>query len=173
MLIFVKIYLLPLGILGFFQPVFHSYPVQVTRVVDGDSVEVKVGTRIVRCRLKFIDAPELSQKSKKGEIAVGELSRLELKKILSNKRVSARFFTKDIYGRWITEFMIPGHSVNRLMLENGFAQLYGNSSYRSYSEKKAVKKLFNESKINKRGLWKTPYIQPSLYRRKLRRISHQ
>ena len=58
----------------------EDYMGLVTRVIDGDSIEVKQKNTINKIRLSYIDAPEIRQ-------SYGEKSKAYLKKILLNKKV--------------------------------------------------------------------------------------
>lgn len=77
---------------------------KVTKVIDGDTLQVKGGTRI---RLAGIDAPE---KPRKGGIAATK----KLAELVKGKTVS---YTEDAisYGRTVGEVKLGSKSVNKEM----------------------------------------------------------
>ena len=73
---------------------------QVTRVIDGDTLELTVAPdRLVRIRLAQIDAPETAQPY--GEQATAALSRLAL-----GERVRVEVVDIDRYGRTVGEIYL-------------------------------------------------------------------
>ncbi len=134
----------------------------VTRVVDGDSIEVNQDNVINKIRLSYIDAPEIRQ-------SYGEKSKAYLKKILLNKKVivSPKKY-KDRYGRFLAEIYIHNDNeaiyINAKMIKSGNAWVY--KSYRSNSY---LINLENHAKINNKGLWSNnDPMEPWLYRKKYR-----
>ena len=103
-------------------PVTPTTSVRVTRVIDGDTVEVEDGRRI---RLLGIDAPEIGYNgdpSEKGAAASQEWLRQRIK----GASVQLRYGPErlDRYGRtlaWI--FMPGGELINKELLEAGQARL--------------------------------------------------
>ena len=70
--------------------------VSVTRVIDGDTVEVATGGREIKVRLWGIDAPEMGQ-------PYGPASREALEDMVSgaNHRVTLHPVVEDVYGRTV------------------------------------------------------------------------
>ena len=90
---------------------------QVLRVVDGDSITVKVDQTNYRIRLAEIDAPEIGQ-------AWGEESKSALQEKLENERVGLEIIDVDQYGRLVALVFLNGRKINREMLEEGHAWVY-------------------------------------------------
>lgn len=76
-----------------------SYSGTVTRVRDGDSVQITTeqGTRL-EARLNGIDAPERAQKDRRGQ-PYAEQSRDTLNRLALNRRVTFESTKSDQYGR--------------------------------------------------------------------------
>lgn len=99
------------------------YEALVTRVVDGDTVDLTVdaGFRVdvrVRTRLKGINAPELS--TPEGKAA---------RKALADKLPPLTFVMVetfrdpgDKYGRWLATIRCDNEDINRWLVESGHAK---------------------------------------------------
>ena len=90
---------------------------QVLRVIDGDSITVKVDQTNYRIRLAEIDAPEMDQ-------AWGEESKLALKEKLDNEKVGLEVIDVDRYGRLVARIFLNGRHINREMVSEGHAWVY-------------------------------------------------
>jgi micrococcal nuclease len=131
--------LLVLGVLGYVaaagvSPLGSTAPAAVqratwfklrgkaTRVVDGDTIRVRVATREEKVRLIGIDTPEV------GECFATEASaamrRLVLNRevVLTGDRTQTR---RDVYGRLLAYVNLPGGGdVGRQLLQQGYAVVY-------------------------------------------------
>lgn len=123
------------------------------KVVDGDSLE----KGNVRIRLLDIDAPELFQDcydENDKKYACGEMAMSVLQKFvdeLSDCEASG----EDRYKRLLMEcFTNAGDSINREMVEQGWAVAYGE---RYQMEEQTAR-------LNKRGIWRGRFMRPELYR---------
>ncbi|VFM96173.1 MAG: micrococcal nuclease [Candidatus Kentron sp. G] len=101
---------------------YHRYRCSVSRVVDGDTVDlvVDLGFRIridVRVRLAGIDAPErYTEDGKKATARV---------KALAPAIVSVSTSKTGKYGRWLaTLYDEDGRDINALLVEEGHARLW-------------------------------------------------
>lgn len=133
---------------------------QVTRVVDGDTLELTVGPdRSIRIRLAQIDAPEKAQPY--GEEATAALSALTL-----GKQVRVEVTDVDRYGRSVGEIYLIGDDgghVNFEMVRQGHAW-----AYTRYAKSVVVIELEDEARGDERGLWKLPSAErdpPWLWRK--------
>ena len=90
---------------------------QVLRVVDGDSITVKVDQTKYRIRLAEIDAPELDQ-------AWGAESKAALRKKLQNEEVALEVIDVDRYSRLVARVFLNGRHINREMISEGHAWVY-------------------------------------------------
>jgi len=110
----------------------YEYGCKVTRVVDGDTVDVvlDLGFSILhkcRVRLYAIDTPE-SRTRDKDEKARGKLAGKYLKDAIDNgKKVVLRSKLKDSkgkYGRVLGEIIVDDININVAMIENHLAVAY-------------------------------------------------
>jgi micrococcal nuclease len=95
---------------------------KVTRVVDGDTVRVRVGKRVEKVRLIGIDAAEVGA-CYSGE-ATAEVRRIALNKqvVLHGDRTQAR---RDRYGRLLAYVNVStGTDVGLHLIRHGFARVY-------------------------------------------------
>ena len=128
--------------------------VQLTRVIDGDTVEVEMGVGWFkaparkRIRLWGIDAPESSQKN-------GKESTKHLQKLIGSRRkIYLEAMALDQYGRTVGVIYpgksAPGHAYNCRMLADGWAH--------SYMLSKPYKDIYAraeaQAKAKHKGMWK-------------------
>ena len=103
----------------------YHYKALVTRVVDGDTVDVNIdlGFNLVhmkqRIRLFGVDAPEL-----KGADKLDGLSAKSwLQAQIENKEIDliSLEHKKGKYGRWLGIICMDGRNINQELIEKGFA----------------------------------------------------
>tara|TARA_B100001769_G_scaffold82558_1_gene62748 strand:- start:321 stop:773 length:453 start_codon:yes stop_codon:yes gene_type:complete len=131
----------------------------VTRVIDGDSVIVKGNDTFNKIRLRYIDAPELSQ-------SYGMQSKKFLQNQLLDKLVLVYTEYNDRFGRQLADIYIHNDKesiyINAKMIKSGNAWVY--KKYRSNSY---LINLENHAKINNIGIWSMPEpLEPWVYRNK-------
>lgn len=115
---------------------------KVTRVLDGDTIEVLQDKKPVRIRLANIDAPEKTQ-------AFGRWSMNQLKGLVAAQPVTVTYTQTDRYGRIIGNvFITNGTEASRFMVQSGAAWVY-----ERYNTDKALPDLQREAQKQKRGLW--------------------
>ena len=140
----------------------------VSRVIDGDTIEILKDEEFVKVRLHGIDAPERSQKyGKEATDKVKELLR-------PVNMITVNILDKDRYGRYIAtvhtndEDMVRVNSygdirgdVGLILVDQGLAW-----HYKKYSDSEELEAAQNYARTNKIGLWSeedpTP---PWVYRR--------
>lgn len=95
----------------------HSY--QVTRVIDGDTVEASDGNIHFRVRLAAIDAPERSQ-------PFGKTATLQLQKLIGTHSIQIQPIGKgrDPYNRVVGNVYVEGHEIGLFMVQQGLATYY-------------------------------------------------
>lgn len=93
---------------------YSGKPVTVEKVVDGDTIELKDGTRI---RLAGINTPE------KNEPCYWQ-ARLALETLVGGREIKVRMLGTDKYGRALGEVFVGSENINRKMLELGLANRY-------------------------------------------------
>src|SRR5262245_60707498 len=87
---------------------------RVTKVVDGDTLDVQLSSGTIRIRLHGIDAPEKAQPH--GNVATAALSGLVL-----NKQVQIEPFEQDRYERLIGIIYLDDLNVNAELVGRGHA----------------------------------------------------
>lgn len=113
----------------------------VSRVIDGDTIEVLKNNTPVRVRLANIDAPEKKQ-------AYGRWSTNQLKTLVAGNHVKVTYQNTDLYGRVLGMVETKFINVNRTMVIYGAAWVYD-----KYNTDKSLPDLQKEAQEQKRGLW--------------------
>ncbi len=131
----------------------------VVKVLDGDSIRVRRGNRIVEIRLYGIDAPEYGQR-------YGDRARYFLRSLLLRKTVSVEPVDVDRYRRVVALVKIHGRLANREMVREGLAWMYPR-----YCKRKKLcselKKLQERARKQRRGLWKDDHpLSPWEFKRR-------
>lgn len=117
----------------------------ISRIIDGDTVEVFRGSEKVKIRLYGIDAPERAQDY--GNSATRALQ--EALKPYDEIDVVIR--DKDRYGRVVGEIFAGGSNINLIMLLEGHCW-----HYERYSKDKHYKRAQLLAKKENLGLWRYP-----------------
>ncbi|TXE88996.1 nuclease [Campylobacter volucris] len=128
---------------------------KVIRVVDGDTIEVKMNDKEAIVRLFGIDAPEKNQ-------AYGQMSKKFLSAIVLNKDIVLNVKDEDKYGRILAIVYLNDKDINQVMVANGYAW-----AYEHYSDLYVKDQQLAQSA--KKGLWeeKDP-IEPYKWRKQIR-----
>ena len=131
-----------------------TFEAEVVKVYDGDTLNVDVrGTR-TKIRLGAIDAPELKQEG-------GEEAKERLSSLILGKTVTVEPVDTDRYGRLIAFLSFNGHSVNELLVKDGWAWWY---RVYAYNHNYYDDMLF--AMKQKIGIWREPgALPPALFRK--------
>jgi len=134
----------------------YTYKVYVTRVVDGDTVDVDIdlGFGMIykkqRVRMMGIDTPE-SRTRDLEEKFYGKQSKKFLESLLKDKKVRLVSHDKGKFGRILGELYIYGNfdrSVNKMMIDNFHAvPYYGDSKDLTEEHHLSNRKALNEQGI--------------------------
>lgn len=108
---------------------------EVVKVVDGDTIEVKVDDKIESVRLVGIDAPEITEKTKEKGIE----SKNYLKNLIGTEKVRLEADEtqddRDIYNRLLRYvFLKNGEMINKIMIETKMAKEYTFKTKYKYQE---------------------------------------
>ena len=133
----------------------YRYKVYVTRVVDGDTVDVDIdlGFGMIykkqRVRMMGIDTPE-SRTRDLEEKFYGKLSKAHLKKILDGQEVQLVSHDKGKFGRILGELYIgsSNFSVNQQMIKEHHAVPYFGQS----KDETEQGHLWNRAALNEQGI---------------------
>ena len=131
----------------------HQGPFLVTKVIDGDTIEINTTAKI---RLSGINTPE-----------TGECYYQEAKDFLSQLIMAKEIYlekdisNKDKYGRLLRYVYINNNLVNGILVEQGYAKVYDyyqNDTSKYYQ----LKRIEDSAKTSQLGLWACPE-KPCLY----------
>ena len=133
----------------------YKYKVEVTRVVDGDTVDVDIDLGFGMCykkqrvRLMGIDTPE-SRTRDLEEKFYGKQSKKFLSRVLEGKVVTLLSHDKGKFGRIIGELFVEGNdmSVNQLMIRENHAVPYFGQS----KDDTVQGHLWNRAALKERGI---------------------
>ncbi|MGM0482798.1 MAG: thermonuclease family protein [Patescibacteria group bacterium] len=127
---------------------------EVVSVIDGDTIWVEIDKEAESVRLIGVDAPELEgPHSMKG--CYGPESTAFLEELLSDRSVVLKrgegVSDRDKYGRLLRfVYTDEGEGVNGLMIEEGYAFVYGTEDFAKMDE---FKEMEDEARNSRRGLW--------------------
>ena len=127
----------------------------VTRVVDGDTIDLYMDGKSIRVRLLGINTPETVDPRRPVE-CFGEEASKKAKEILMGKYVSVEADPSqgeyDKYGRMLLYVYLPdGTFFNKMMIEVGYAHEY---TYRyPYKYQQDFKVAERDARLHERGLW--------------------
>ncbi len=132
----------------FVAPAAYAWQGYVVKVLDGDSIRVRRGSKVIEVRLYGIDCPEWKQ-------AYGNRARKYTKARLEHQAVSVEPMDVDRYARVVALVSTSGRLVNRELVRDGFAWMYPKYCRREplCSE---LGRLESEARSRRLGLWKDP-----------------
>ena len=126
---------------------------QVTRVVDGDTIEVNYNGTEEKVRLIGIDTPESVHPDEEKNSKYGEQASEYTKQLLEGKTVKLEFDVeeRDSYGRLLAYVYVDDIMVNKKLLEEGLAQIATYPPNVKYVDE--FTKIQEEARENKKGFW--------------------
>lgn len=140
--------------LVFFLLNLHADSYFVTKVIDGDTIEVRQEKRNYKVRLSEIDAPEINQR-------FGTESKNYLASLVLNEEIELIYITEDRYGRIVAKIYKDNKDINRSMVRNGLAWVYD-----YYVEDQSLYIDQNLAKKNSFNIWsEVSPIPPWVFRR--------
>jgi micrococcal nuclease len=122
-------------------------PGTVVGVIDGDTVDVRLESGMIRLRLHAIDAPESGQPH-------GKAAKQALSALVFGKSVEVEPFEQDRYDRLVARLWLAGDDINAAMLKGGHAW-----TYRRYAREPAYCAYEQAARDLGRGLWRLPVDQ--------------
>ncbi len=140
---------------------------------DGDTCRVRIANGIwLNVRLAAIDAPEVEKrhggKSEWKGQPMGEAARDALNALIKGQDVRLRQVDLDQYNRPVVEILLKDQTVNRTLVEQGFAEVYRGKTKRM--DKEAYFAAEARAKRDKKGIWgMSGYQSPSEYRKENKR----
>lgn len=127
---------------------------EVVRIVDGDTIIVKMGSKNERVRLIGVNTPESVKPNTAVEKYGKEASKFT-KKLLEKQKVRLEFDVqqRDKYSRLLAYvYLTNGKMVNKILLQEGYAQVMTVPPNVKYQ--KEFVKLQKNARKEKKGLWK-------------------
>jgi putative membrane protein len=132
---------------------------KVTRVIDGDTLEIGSLGRRYRIRLHGVDAPELSQPH-------GNASKDWLNENFNKAEIEWQSVGVDLYGRRLGIVYKDKNSVNRELVANGYAWVYPGTKI-DFERLKAAEDAAFSKRV---GLWgKQNPVAPWIWRKESHR----
>jgi micrococcal nuclease len=119
----------------------------VVGITDGDSVDVRLESGMIRVRLHAVDAPEHDQPN-------GRASRRELSRLVYLRTVELEPIEQDTYDRLVARLWLGEMDVNAELLKVGAAWVY-----RRYARDAAYCDYEQDARELERGLWSLPPAQ--------------
>ena len=147
-LILIVIFLIMLGLgfttyTGYFAAAEYREPVDVSRVIDGDTLELKDGRQV---RLLGINTPEVS------EFLYKEAADY-LRQLLADKQITLESFGQDKYGRTLGYVYADDELVNIEIIKAGLAHKYlFSDDGKFYKEFRDAEEGAKEKQL---GIWKS------------------
>ncbi len=130
----------------------NNFTARVIRIIDGDTLEVMYGELPVMIRLAHIDCPE-----NRGGQPFGKKAKQVLSDLCFGQNIEIEYTgDKDRNGRYICViYNQNGLNLNKEMMKLGMAW-----HYKKYSTDQEYKRLEEEARQNKIGLWAEPDPTP-------------
>ena len=128
---------------------------KVTRVIDGDTIDVLLASGPIRVRLQGIDAPERNQPG-------GAAATAWLTKQLRDQQVLLEPVSQDQYDRMVAVVHLQDRNINRELVQQGQAWAYRSYLRRSDAQLCEIEERARRARL---GLWATsPAHAPWEYR---------
>lgn len=128
----------------------------VTRIVDGDTIDVEIDGKEERLRLLLVDTPETKDPNEPIQ-PFGPEATAFAEKILNGKEVKLEFDgpERDKYDRLLVYLWLGDKIFNQMLLEEGLARVayVYDPTYTHYDSFVAAEK---KAKVAKKGIWSIP-----------------
>lgn len=116
----------------------------VVRVIDGDTIDVRLQSGPIRVRLHSIDAPEHDQ-------PWGPQAKAALASRVDGRTVALDVVTQDRYDRLVAEVLLGSENVNAWLVQQGDAW-----AYRDYMDDASFCAYEGIARASRLGLWSLP-----------------
>jgi micrococcal nuclease len=123
----------------------------VVGVIDGDTIDVRLSSGMVRVRLYGIDAPEKSQ-------PYGEKAKQALSELVFRKNVDLEVESQDRYDRVVAVVYVGDLDINAEMVKGGFAWAYRQYLGKLEGDEQMCVYEYAARGL-KRGIWSLPAEQ--------------
>jgi micrococcal nuclease len=127
-------------------------PATVVRIVDGDTIQVRIGDRLEKVRYIGMNAPEVHHPSKGEEPGGREASEVNRQLVGGQQvRLELDVQERDRYGRLLAYVWVGDTMVNAELVRRGYAQVMTIPPNVRYQQ--MFLKLQREAREAGRGLW--------------------
>jgi micrococcal nuclease len=120
----------------------------VAGVADGDTIDLRLDSGMIRVRLHAVDAPEHDQ-------PYGRAARRELSRLVYRRVVEVEPIEQDQYDRLVGRLWLGEMDVNAELLRLGAAWVY-----RRYAREDDYCEIEQQARGQERGLWGLPTVPP-------------
>ncbi len=121
-------------------------PATLVKVVDGDTIKVRLDSGPITIRLHGIDAPERKQ-------AFGAAATKALRALVEGEPLEIEPVEQsDGYGRMVAKVFVRGDDINARLVESGFAWAYRQYLRREPADERYCR-LEAEARAEHRGVW--------------------
>jgi endonuclease YncB( thermonuclease family) len=144
----------------------YADPLKVSRVTDGDTIQVRDGRAEKTIRLGGIDAPETSHKKREPSQPYAQAATKYLAGLVLNKTVEIKEYGQDRYGRTLGVVSVAGKNVNLEMIKAGYAEVYRGPPATGF-DSAPYWKAEEEARAAKKGMWAQgdKYVSPREWRK--------
>lgn len=139
---------------------------KVTKVYDGDTVQIQGQDLEFRIRMVAIDAPETGGSKKKGQ-PYSQKAKKILSQLIQGKKVRLKQYGTGSYNRILAEIFFGNLNVNLAMVRQGLAEVYRGRLPENL-DSAAYKKAQADARRKKIGIWSLgkTYESPKKWRKK-------
>jgi len=139
---------------------------KVSRVTDGDTINVRDGRVEKTIRLVGIDAPEVSHKKREPSQPYAQAATKYLAGLVLNQTVEIEEYGQDRYGRTLGVVFLDGKNVNLEMVKAGYAEVYRGTPAAGF-DSAPYWKAEEEARAAKKGMWAQgdKYVSPREWRK--------
>jgi len=148
----------------FVSPLYAG-PLKISRVTDGDTIQIRDSSAEKTIRLVGIDAPELSHKKREPSQPYAQTATKHLAGLVLNKMVEIKGYGQDRYGRTLAVVFLGGKNVNLEMVKAGYAEVYRGTPAPGF-DTAPYWKAEAEARAAKKGMWAQgeKYVSPRQWR---------
>lgn len=138
---------------------------KVTKVFDGDTVQVQGRELEFRIRMVAIDAPETGGSKKKGQ-PYSQKAKTVLRQLIEGKHVRLKQYGTGGYNRILAEIFSQGRNVNLMMIRQGLAEVY-RGRLPNHLDSGPYKKAEADARRRGAGMWSQgkAYKSPKTWRK--------
>lgn len=144
---------------------FKATNFKVTKVFDGDTVQVQGQGLEFRIRMVAIDAPETGGSKKKGQPYSQKATKV-LRQLIQGKKVRLKQYGTGGYNRILAEIFSRGLNINLSMVRRGLAEVYRGRLSKNL-DAALYKKAQADARRQKIGIWSLgkAYKSPKMWRK--------